>query len=343
MRNLAAQKIEIRVVAGERILVIEDEPTIAQGLREDLTQLGYTVTGVAHDGASAIDRARETTPDLALCDIRIAGDIDGIAVARTLYRVLGVPVVFVSAHADAETIAAATEAEPYGYLVKPITEQALSAAVATALQRRQSESRSSGLGVLENVRAFSTSACRDPLSDREEEVLFHLLRGGRVKTIASSLHLSAHTVRSHLKSIFRKTNTHSQEELVGAFRTWTVHRASAADEPQPGYWGHSLEVQTLAQALDDQVGPGLLVDRSGRVRAVSKAVGELLGAETSTLIGANVGNLPGGDAWRDRVRAALAGKDVEFAVGDRSGRCQRVGQGAPADVRVAVWFPDSTS
>ena len=83
-----------------RILIVEDERITAEVLRDILTDLGYTVTASVSSGAEAIARAEETTPDLALMDIRIKGQMDGTETARILRERFNIPVIYLTAHAD---------------------------------------------------------------------------------------------------------------------------------------------------------------------------------------------------------------------------------------------------
>src|ERR1700687_382156 len=97
-----------------RILIVEDEAITPEALRDILTELGYTVTGVVSSGPDAIARAERDAPDLALMDIRIKGEMDGTETARVLRQRFNLPVVYLTAHADRETLVLAKIAEPLG-------------------------------------------------------------------------------------------------------------------------------------------------------------------------------------------------------------------------------------
>jgi chemotaxis response regulator CheB len=126
------------------ILIVEDEALGAQNLRERLEELEYEVCGSAASGEEAVVLAAEVNPDLILMDIRLAGRMDGIEAARQIWERLQIPVVFVTAHADLQTLAAVTTTENYGYLVKPFQTSSVLAAVELALYRRQKEMRFCG-------------------------------------------------------------------------------------------------------------------------------------------------------------------------------------------------------
>lgn len=122
-----------------RILVVEDEAIIAEGLRLRLTQLGFEVSGVAASGEDAIRLADETGPDLVLMDIRLGGAIDGIAAGRHIRATADVPIVYLTANTDRPTVQKAMETSPFGYLSKPIRDETLQTTIAVALHKNQVE------------------------------------------------------------------------------------------------------------------------------------------------------------------------------------------------------------
>jgi len=122
-----------------RILIVEDERITAEDLRDILTDLGYTVTAAVSSGADAIAQAESSTPDLALMDIRIKGDLDGTATARILRERFNIPVIYLTAHADTATVSRAKDAEPLGYITKPFQEAELHASIEIALHRHRED------------------------------------------------------------------------------------------------------------------------------------------------------------------------------------------------------------
>src|SRR5438552_9547370 len=122
-----------------KILIVEDERITAEDLRDILTDLGYTVTGSVASGAEAIARAEENTPDLALMDIRIKGDMDGTETARVLRERFNIPVIYLTAHADNDTLKRAKVAEPLGYITKPFQEGELHASIEIALHKHSED------------------------------------------------------------------------------------------------------------------------------------------------------------------------------------------------------------
>jgi two-component system cell cycle sensor histidine kinase/response regulator CckA len=122
-----------------RIMIVDDEHVVVLDLKHRLTNLGYHVCATASTAAEAIRNACETQPDLVLMDIRLKGDIDGIQAAEQIRSSLNVPVVFLTAYADDNTLQRAKVTEPYGYLLKPFEERELQITIEIALYRHTAE------------------------------------------------------------------------------------------------------------------------------------------------------------------------------------------------------------
>ena len=122
-----------------RIMIVEDEQITAADLEASLKELNYAVSAIVSSGPEAIQKAKSTQPDLVLMDIRIKGDMDGIEAASAIRRGLDIPVIYLTAHADEETLERAKQAEPLGYIVKPFQESELRAAIQMALHKHKAD------------------------------------------------------------------------------------------------------------------------------------------------------------------------------------------------------------
>jgi CheY-like chemotaxis protein len=111
------------------VLIVEDERIVARDLQQTLRGMGYDAFAIARSADEALAHAAERRPGLALVDIRIEGELDGTATAALLRERYDVPIVFLTAHADDETIARAKQSDPYGYLVKPVKHTELKTAI----------------------------------------------------------------------------------------------------------------------------------------------------------------------------------------------------------------------
>ncbi len=129
---------------ADKILIVEDERITAEDLAEVLKDLGYQVSAVVSSGDEAIREAERTRPDLVLMDIRIKGEMDGAEAARILRERFDVPVVYLTAHADRDTLERAKQSRPLGYIVKPFHEAELHASVEMALYKHGHDRRSRG-------------------------------------------------------------------------------------------------------------------------------------------------------------------------------------------------------
>lgn len=122
-----------------RIMLVEDEKVVAADIQECVKGLGYEVVGSAATGTEALRMAVETMPDLVLMDIKLKGVLDGIQVAGALYGQLKIPVVYLTAHADAEILERAKLTAPSGYVLKPFDDRTLRTAIEIAFDRHKRE------------------------------------------------------------------------------------------------------------------------------------------------------------------------------------------------------------
>lgn len=123
------------------ILIVEDEAIIAADLCQRLVRLGYDVVGTSAHGEEAVALTRKKRLSLIMMDIRLAGAMDGIDCAIAIRKQTKLPVVFLTAHYDAEIVERAGGADAFGYIVKPFEERDLRVQVEMALQKHVAEER----------------------------------------------------------------------------------------------------------------------------------------------------------------------------------------------------------
>ncbi len=128
-------------MSAPAVLVVEDERIIAKGIEKQLKGLGYAVAGTASTGADAIRLADERRPDLILMDVNLGGEPDGIGAAEAIRAARDVPVVFLTAHSDGETLDRAKRSGPFGYVLKPYEDTELKVAIELALYKHQADRR----------------------------------------------------------------------------------------------------------------------------------------------------------------------------------------------------------
>ena len=122
-------------VRALRLIVVEDEPTVAQTIKDAVEDLGHTVCGVARTEQEAVDLADRERPELALMDVRLAAGGDGIVAARKLAAGFGIRSVFLSGYADHATMRRLTETYPLGVVHKPFSTAQLKSALDLAARR----------------------------------------------------------------------------------------------------------------------------------------------------------------------------------------------------------------
>lgn len=105
-----------------KVMIVEDDAIIGMDIEHRVRRLGYEVTGVADNAEEAVELAADSKPDIALMDIRLRGDIDGIDTARMLKEQFALPVIFITAYSDLKMRSRALDLNPAGYIVKPIRE-----------------------------------------------------------------------------------------------------------------------------------------------------------------------------------------------------------------------------
>ena len=125
--------------AAHRILVVEDQRLIAADIENTLKKLGYVVVGNVSSGEDAISKSDQLRPELVLMDVRLRGEMDGVQAAKIIRDRFNVPVVYLTAYADEETILRAKKTTPFGYLVKPFNERELRATIEIAFYTHQME------------------------------------------------------------------------------------------------------------------------------------------------------------------------------------------------------------
>jgi len=125
----------------EKILIVEDKLIVAENLRNKLEQLGYVVVGIVASGEEAVKKALEFPPDLILMDIRLKGEMDGIDAAVEIRKKCKIPVVYVTAYADDETLRRASITESYGYVLKPFELRELRGNIEMALYKCETEKK----------------------------------------------------------------------------------------------------------------------------------------------------------------------------------------------------------
>lgn len=116
-----------------KIIIVEDETLIAEGMKVSLEAKGYEVSAITDKGEEAVALITEHEADLAILDISLAGAIDGIQTAAIIRKETGIPFIFLSSLSDESTHRRAAETQPANYLLKPFTPDQMHISIVQAI------------------------------------------------------------------------------------------------------------------------------------------------------------------------------------------------------------------
>ncbi|WP_320006700.1 HD domain-containing phosphohydrolase [Maridesulfovibrio sp.] len=123
-----------------RIMVVEDEAIVSLDIQGRLKALGYDIAGTASSGEQAVLATMEMRPDLILMDIMLEGEMDGIDTASVINKTQDIPIIYLTAYADNDTLSRAKITEPFGYIIKPFEDRELNLTIEMALYKHRAES-----------------------------------------------------------------------------------------------------------------------------------------------------------------------------------------------------------
>jgi CheY-like chemotaxis protein len=124
---------------GKKLMIVEDEIIIAEDIQMIMSGLGYTQTEIVMYAEQSVEMVREFLPDLILMDVFLKGDMSGIEAAKRIRNEYSIPIIFVTAYSDTNSVREITETSPYGYLIKPIKEEELKITVEIAEHKHKIE------------------------------------------------------------------------------------------------------------------------------------------------------------------------------------------------------------
>ncbi|MCD6533953.1 MAG: response regulator [Deltaproteobacteria bacterium] len=135
-------------MASAKIMIVEDNTTVAEDCSDCLVSLGYDVISIVASGEEAVAVAEAERPDAVVMDVHLRDEMDGIDAAELIYSRFKIPVVFLSAYSDRELLDRVKLVGSFGYMIKPFKERELAAMLEMALyrvkvdrERRQMEER----------------------------------------------------------------------------------------------------------------------------------------------------------------------------------------------------------
>ncbi len=192
-----------------RVLIVEDEPLIAEDIAGFLGEIDYICAGIAYDSETAIDMLMNRHPDIALLDITIEGSMNGIEIAEIINLKYNIPFVYLTSHSDKATLDNAKKTLPYGYIVKPFNEKDLLSTLEMALFRHATEHK----GTLPDLSKINYKLGIS-LTHREYVCLQDLTEGLTNKQMAEKQFVSINTIKTHLKNVFIKLDVKNRTSAI---------------------------------------------------------------------------------------------------------------------------------
>ncbi|MDD3985090.1 MAG: diguanylate cyclase [Methanobacterium sp.] len=153
-----------------KILVVEDESIIAVDIKNKLEDLGYIVSKIVSNGKDAIKSVSEVDIDLVLMDIILQGNMDGIEAAREIKKYIDIPIVYLTAHSDKKTVKRAKLTGPFGYIIKPFSDEILRSTIEIALYKHKMDSKIKYIGAHDSLTGlYNRTYFEEEISKLESE------------------------------------------------------------------------------------------------------------------------------------------------------------------------------
>ncbi len=202
-------------MSRHKILIVEDEPVIAENISLYLDNNDFEVSGIAYDVDEAFEQLKNNTPDAVILDINLESEQDGIDIAADINKNYHLPFLFLTSYSDKSTLERAKRVKPDGYIVKPFNERTILASLEIAISN-YAERQNHGLPDLSMERINRTLL--SAITEREFEIARLVYQGITNSQIAETSFISLNTVKSHLKSIHLKLDACSRLEVINRLR-----------------------------------------------------------------------------------------------------------------------------
>lgn len=198
-----------------RIVIIEDEVIIAQNIAVYLDNNDFTVSGIAYDAEEGIALLTQQRPDAAILDINLDSEKDGIQIAEFINSNLHIPFLYLTSHADKETLERAKKTGPSGYIVKPFNEKTLLATLEIAISNYAQKSNKQVPSIsMDKINKHLISQ----VSEREFDVLEQIYAGKPNMQIAGDLFVSVNTIKKHINNVYIKLDVNSRSTAIARLR-----------------------------------------------------------------------------------------------------------------------------
>jgi DNA-binding NarL/FixJ family response regulator len=206
-------------VTPVKILIVEDEPLIAEGIALHLKNSNFTVSAIAYDADEALQVLQTKTLDIAILDINLDSEKDGIELAEYINKSYPMPFIYLTSYSDKAIMDRAKATSPAGFIVKPFNKNTLLATLEIAMSNfvQQSNNHVPQLSLVKINKNLT-----DPISDREFEILQLLYDGKTNQEICDLLFIAMNTVKRHVTNSYFKLDVKSRTEAITLIRNYML-------------------------------------------------------------------------------------------------------------------------
>jgi DNA-binding NarL/FixJ family response regulator len=202
-------------MSKHKILIVEDEPAIAENISLYLDNNDFEVSAIVYDSDDAFAELKNNTPDAAILDINLESDKDGIDIAAYINQHYQIPFLFLTSYSDKGTLDRAKAVKPSGYIVKPFNERTLLASLEIAISNHATEKNHDLPKLnLEKINSHIVAA----FTDREFDIAQLVYNGITNTQMAQKMFISTNTIKTHLKSIHLKLDANTRLQVIHKLR-----------------------------------------------------------------------------------------------------------------------------
>lgn len=201
-----------------KVLIVEDEPLIAEDIGEYLTNIDYAVDAIVHNKEDALKFLNSgSLPDIAILDINLGGNMDGFKIAEHINEHCNFPFLYLTSYANKSVVEQAKYTRPMGFIVKPFDEADLYSSIEIALYNYSQTNKPK-----EFNRDLINAKILSQITEKEFEVLTDIYEGRTNKQMSDKHFVSINTIKTHIQKIYDKLDVHSRSETIAKIRNLLV-------------------------------------------------------------------------------------------------------------------------
>ena len=203
----------VKTMNSIKVLILEDEPIIAEHIKDILWQDIYKVVGLAHSKEEAIQLLDSTPPDIALLDINLGNNLDGIEVAEYINAHIHIPFLYLTSYSSKIILEKVKHTFPMGYIVKPFNESDVTTSIEIALSNYKIINKKKQLTI-----NLVNQWIDNQLTDSEFNILKDIFNGLSNHEIADQHFVSINTVKTHIRNIYSKIGVRNRAQAITIIR-----------------------------------------------------------------------------------------------------------------------------